>query len=316
MANAKSKIIDMTVTSASTWDTDLNSLIEAQEATGWVAQKIGFDPVNVGGSTYLKAWALLVHQDYLPGVVRAHNTDHQNGGVDEISVAGLSGLLADGQTPLAHAASHQNGGADEISVADLSGLLADGQTPLAHIASHAYGGTDPVPAPTDGQVVLSASDIKAISGTWTQSIAAGIPAVARTPNAATEVALFDIGAALRSRSTALKGTVITSVELKYAQAGGAPGPADDITCQLYRFALNAHGVAATATENGGHYDEDHNITAERQLQEPDHTLTYTLDDMDPIANGEGCLLVITIVDAGGFDITIRGLVVNYTYIDH
>ena len=140
--------------------------------------------------------------------------------------------------------------------------------------------------------------------------------MARTPNAATEVALFDIGAALRSRSTALKGTVITSVELKYAQAGGAPGPADDITCQLYRFALNAHGVAATATENGGHYDEDHNITAERQLQEPDHTLTYTLDDMDPIANGEGCLLVITIVDAGGFDITIRGLVVNYTYIDH
>lgn len=32
----------------------------------------------------------------------AHNTSHQNGGGDEIDVTGLSGLLADGQTPLAH----------------------------------------------------------------------------------------------------------------------------------------------------------------------------------------------------------------------
>jgi hypothetical protein len=31
-----------------------------------------------------------------------------------------------------HAANHQNNGADEISVAGLSGLLADAQTPLAH----------------------------------------------------------------------------------------------------------------------------------------------------------------------------------------
>lgn len=33
---------------------------------------------------------------------KAHKTDHENGGADEISVAGLSGLLADGQTPLTH----------------------------------------------------------------------------------------------------------------------------------------------------------------------------------------------------------------------
>lgn len=74
----------------------------------------------------------------------AHKTSHQNGGSDEILVTGLSGLLADGQTPLAHAASHQNGGADEISVVGLSGLLADGQTPLGHAASHESGGSDAV----------------------------------------------------------------------------------------------------------------------------------------------------------------------------
>lgn len=62
----------------------------------------------------------------------AHKTSHQDGGGDEISVAGLSGVLADAQTAAAHAASHQNGGGDEISVAGLSGQLADGQTPVDH----------------------------------------------------------------------------------------------------------------------------------------------------------------------------------------
>ena len=63
--------------------------------------------------------------------IGAHATSHQNGGSDEINVTGLSGLLADGQTPLAHKTSHQDGGSDEISVAGLSGLLADPQTALA-----------------------------------------------------------------------------------------------------------------------------------------------------------------------------------------
>jgi len=113
-------------------------------------------------------------------VAAAHAASHQDGGSDEISVAALSGDLADAQdakahllgsathsadtlahlnlkvsdatlddsaatrTPAAHAASHQNTGSDEISVAALSGLLADSQTPLAHKASHAGGGADKV----------------------------------------------------------------------------------------------------------------------------------------------------------------------------
>lgn len=50
----------------------------------------------------------------------AHHTTHENGGSDEISVLGLSGLLADAQTPLAHATSHQAGGADPIKLDDLA----------------------------------------------------------------------------------------------------------------------------------------------------------------------------------------------------
>lgn len=62
----------------------------------------------------------------------AHKTRHQNGGSDELSVAGLSGELADDQPPKAHKTSHQNGGSDEISVAGLSGELADDQPPKTH----------------------------------------------------------------------------------------------------------------------------------------------------------------------------------------
>jgi hypothetical protein len=61
-----------------------------------------------------------------------HHVSHENGGADEVSVAGLSGLLADDQNPTAHHGDHENGGGDEISLVGLSGLLADAQTPKAH----------------------------------------------------------------------------------------------------------------------------------------------------------------------------------------
>lgn len=64
--------------------------------------------------------------------VSDHKTTHENGGSDEISVAGLSGLLADDQNPTAHKADHENGGGDEISVAGLSGELADDQPAKIH----------------------------------------------------------------------------------------------------------------------------------------------------------------------------------------
>ena len=46
--------------------------------------------------------------------VSTHASRHENGGADEINVGGLSGLLADPQTPLAHASTHETGGADAL----------------------------------------------------------------------------------------------------------------------------------------------------------------------------------------------------------
>lgn len=110
--------------------------------------------------------------------VGAHASTHENGGADEVSVAGLSGELADDQppkthalgtahstdtlanlnakvtdatlidtgdsrlsnarTPTSHASSHQNAGGDEISVAGLSGELTDDQPPKTHALGIAH----------------------------------------------------------------------------------------------------------------------------------------------------------------------------------
>jgi len=48
---------------------------------------------------------------------RDHATRHQNGGADEMSVAGLSGELADNQPPKAHESTHVAGGSDDIDSA-------------------------------------------------------------------------------------------------------------------------------------------------------------------------------------------------------
>lgn len=47
-------------------------------------------------------------------VVETHATRHENGGADEINVAGLNGELADPQPPKTHASTHARGGADAI----------------------------------------------------------------------------------------------------------------------------------------------------------------------------------------------------------
>ena len=49
-----------------------------------------------------------------------HVSTHQDGGADELNVAGLSGVLADPQTPATHASTHSDGGTDEIIAENLA----------------------------------------------------------------------------------------------------------------------------------------------------------------------------------------------------
>lgn len=116
-------------------------------------------------------WDSLINLD--GATPAAHATSHQNGGSDEISVAGLSGVLGDAQVadkvkessgpttlvvgavadgeilkrsggsivgaastaPAAHATEHEDGGSDELDVTGLSGVLGDPQIAGAVVES-------------------------------------------------------------------------------------------------------------------------------------------------------------------------------------
>jgi len=54
-----------------------------------------------------------------------HAVDHENAGVDEINVAGLSGVLADNQNPVAHNLAGSEHNADTL--ANLNSKISDGQ---------------------------------------------------------------------------------------------------------------------------------------------------------------------------------------------
>lgn len=131
--------------------------------TGWGAPETGTRWYNSAANLW--KWWNGSAIEY--GVGNDHSTLHENGGADEISVAGLSGTLADAQTPAAHKTSHENGGADKISVAGLSGALADAQTPAAHKASHESGGGDVISSlgsltVTGGNIQLTTAQRKLI----------------------------------------------------------------------------------------------------------------------------------------------------------
>jgi len=64
-------------------------------------------------------------------VPATHHTTHENGGMDEISVAGLSGILGTIQPVDTHATSHQAGESDAIEVANLGTAEMDDTLVLA-----------------------------------------------------------------------------------------------------------------------------------------------------------------------------------------
>jgi hypothetical protein len=107
------------------------------------------------------------------GAPSAHATSHEDGGSDEIDVTGLSGLLADSQTPAAH--THvltditDAGGAAALDVGTTTGTVAagddsrltDARTPLAHHTTHEDGGTDEVTL-TQSQVTGLSTELTTI----------------------------------------------------------------------------------------------------------------------------------------------------------
>jgi len=95
--------------------------------------------------------------DEIEGIpAAAHHESHEPGGDDVIAAA----------APLAHHSSHALEGTDEISVQGLSGVLAEPQAPTYHAAAHAAGGAD---------VLTAAALIKPHFGIGYQQISNPLP---------------------------------------------------------------------------------------------------------------------------------------------
>jgi len=196
-----------------------------------------------------------------PTVPLPHAITHQNGGTDEINLAGLSGLLADAQTPLAHthpvsdiiglpptfppslhAASHQNGGADEISVAGLSGLLADPQTPLTHV----HNWTDIAGKPTTFPPTLHAASHQ--NGGADEINVAGLSGLLADPQMPTAHS-HNPGDIFGGVVTSLTGTVNRVTVSAATGAITLSTPQDTHTGATPQFARMGLGAAATGLAN-------------------------------------------------------------------
>ncbi len=88
------------------------------------------------------------------------------------AVAPYTFATISGGAPAAHATSHENGGTDEISVAGLSGLLADAQTPLSHVHSGADITSGTLPdARLSAAVALRADKLSVFAATTSAELA-------------------------------------------------------------------------------------------------------------------------------------------------
>jgi hypothetical protein len=128
------------------------------------------------GGTY-DGWFRTINELYQAvetGAPNSHAPSHQNGGTDEISVAGLSGLLADPQTPLSHAPSHKHGGADEVATATpaanaIPKALASGKLAMSWVSLAQASTSGPTSSPALNTLLF----VDTTSNAVTVNLAAG-----------------------------------------------------------------------------------------------------------------------------------------------
>lgn len=174
-----------------------------------------------------------------------------------------------------HASNHENGGSDEIDVTGLSGLLADGQTPLAHKTSHQSAGTDAIKlddlAATDDNTDLDASATKhGLMPKWTSAlISALLDLISSTRGAI----LYRGAAAWAALNPGTDGYVLTAHGTgtdptweenvgggSPSEGSGSPGEGDYNGVALYKSAdltgQNFTGAAVAVSWDAEAYDTD------------------------------------------------------------
>lgn len=143
-----------------------------------------------------------------------HALSHENGGGDEISVAGLSGVLADDQPAQAHDLGGAKHNADTL--ANLNSKITDAtlddvgdpRTPVSHAASHEEGGSDEINAGDLGSGAASAGRVLTADGAggvqWNPPGAPGAHATTHHDGGTDEIEVEDLATGSVDTSTALR----------------------------------------------------------------------------------------------------------------
>lgn len=118
----------------------------------------------------------------------------------------LRGGGGGGGQPAAHAGTHEDGGADEINVSGLSGLLADPQTPAAH--THVIANVTSLQTVLDGKQALSEKD--AASGYAGLSAGSKLAGSQQTYGSATNTACEGNDARLSDARVPLTHNIVTA----------------------------------------------------------------------------------------------------------
>ncbi len=200
-----------------------------------------------------------------------------------------------------------DGAALTVSVAD-GNVTTTGNTVVG-------GGLTVTTAKTDGQMQVSLTDAKALSGTWTLSEASTVLKLTRTAATATHEVVFPVY--LPKRTTALKGIKPLSLVASYTTTGGVSG--DSIYFSLQKQTVPADGSGATgsvlAGDDNADYDTGHDTLSER-YGAGSHTVTVTIPTGEQafLADGEQLYIKATVTDGASADLTfvVTGLVLNYT----
>ena len=198
------------------------------------------------------------------GGIPIHAPQHEDGGIDEIDVTGLAGLLADDQhvldaevlavaAALVHAGRHEDGGADEVNVGGLSGVLADDQhvidaevlavaAALVHAARHQNAGADEI-------------SVLGLSGLLADAQTPLAHATTHEPGGADEVSGIDLPNAPAAdetgwglETTDTVGEIVEAGEILYMKADGKYWLADaDGVATMPALVMAMEDLAADAS---------------------------------------------------------------------
>lgn len=134
---------------------------DAAELTSSTPEAIVEDASGAVGTDTTAARSDHVHASPSDWTPASHKTDHENGGGDEISVAGLSGELADDQPPKSHASDHKDGGSDEILLHELgepTGVIDINQQQLDGAVLEVAASAPDVASEVEGQIYYNSAD--------------------------------------------------------------------------------------------------------------------------------------------------------------